>query len=115
MIPNEFPTRSKHKFQYVGPSAWRNFRVEWIPTERIHTLASRVTGRNGRSQPTRLASSSRSHDEVIDHESRWNIEGSSNNTYLSYAIELFVEASNDTIRRMTNETHNPEFELIVHE
>ncbi|UPM43426.1 sulfite oxidase [Halocatena salina] len=73
-----------------GPTAWRLFRFEWEATPGEHTLVSRATDDEGRTQPATVSDLEEGLRGIEDDKYPWNQKGYGVNAYMPEAITVTV-------------------------
>lgn len=73
-----------------GPTAWRLFRFDWDATPGEHTLVSRATDAEGRTQPATVSDPKEGLREIQDEKFPWNRKGYGTNAYMPEAVSVTV-------------------------
>lgn len=73
-----------------GPAAWRLFRFDWDATPGEHTLVSRATDAEGRTQPATVSGPEEGLRRIQDDKYPWNRKGYGNNAYMPVAVTVTV-------------------------
>lgn len=73
-----------------GPTAWRLFRFDWDATPGEHTLVSRATDAEGRTQPATVSGPEEGLREIQDDKYPWNQKGYGTNAYMPEAVTVTV-------------------------
>ncbi|WP_135806273.1 sulfite oxidase [Halorussus marinus] len=78
-----------------APYSWRQFRYVWDAEPGSHTLYSRATDANGRTQPATVSDPDAQLVSIEDDQFPWNQGGYCNNAYEPHGVEVTVEAAGD--------------------
>ncbi|MFC7165026.1 molybdopterin-dependent oxidoreductase [Halospeciosus flavus] len=82
-----------HEATFLGPDypgAWRLFRYLWTPDSGTHTVVSRATDEQGRTQPAWISGPVDSFDAIDDDEYPWNEGGFGANAYMPHSARVRV-------------------------
>lgn len=74
-----------------GPAAWRQFRYIWEPDAGEHTLLSRATDAEGRSQPATISTPDEESRGIENGKYPWNKGGYGNNAYVPHKVSCTVK------------------------
>ncbi len=82
--------------EFFGPMAsgngWRQFRYVWNdPGDGDHTLVSRATDEQGRTQPATISNPDEEIRGIQDDKYPWNQKGYGNNAYAPHGVDCTVE------------------------
>ncbi|KAB1197817.1 MULTISPECIES: sulfite oxidase [Haloferax] len=82
--------------EFYGPAytttGWRQFRYIWSdPSPGEHTLVSRATDEEGRTQPAIISAPEEGLRGIQDDKFPWNEDGYANNAYMPHAVTCTVE------------------------
>lgn len=84
-----------HDVEFVGPDlgrhAVRKFRYAWNADAGEHTICSRATDEEGRTQPAQVSDPERGLRGIEDDEYPWNQKGYGNNAYEPLGVSVTVE------------------------
>ena len=86
---------------HPGPTAWRMFRYEWDAPPGEHTLVSRATDANGRTQPATISSPDEGLREIQQGKYPWNKGGNGCTAYLPEAVMVTVTTTGSTATAAT--------------
>lgn len=81
---------------HPGPTTWRMFRFEWDATPGEHTLVSRATDANGRTQPATISSPDEGLRQIQHGKYPWNKGGNGCTAYMPDAVTVTVTDAGST-------------------
>ncbi|WP_137287589.1 sulfite oxidase [Halorussus salinisoli] len=77
----------------MGPASWRQFRYVWDPEPGDHTVMSRATDEQDRTQPATISNPDEKLLGIEDDKYPWNTGGYGATAYEPLAVEVTVEAT----------------------
>lgn len=75
---------------HPGPTAWRLFRFEWDASPGKHTLVSRATDAEGRTQPATISKPDDGLTQIQNDRFPWNRSGYGNTAYMPESVTVTI-------------------------